>query len=198
MRECVRVIAKDNDSEDRSSVTVEDCASLLAACSPASSSPAMATVFCETIARLRAHSTAVAAGVIPALVAAMSTHGAVSADVALAGCSALARLAYEDTDVGDAIVLSSGGVDVLLFVMASHTENGDVQDGACWLLHLLAAYASPAAMVAMRASSAVDALNAVRRNCARDADVMWRTDCTLRELLGSHAAGTKELAVEEE
>lgn len=154
-------------------MTAEDASALIAACTPALSSPDVATQFLTTIVKLcdlkRANRVACGAGdVIPAAIAAMSTHGLVHAGIAADGCCALGWLAAGTTTNADVIVGTAGGLDVILAVMAAHPGDADVQYYACWALWILGDFASPPALARMRASSAVELLNTAKASFPKD------------------------------
>lgn len=147
--------------------------SLVASCSAALSSLEVAQQLCIAIVSICSGHldskdvnkvTCGAAGVIPAIAAAMSTHGAACAEVAANGCVALYWLADGNTAHADDIVSTSGGLDAILSAMASHPEDGELQERACEALGSVARAASPAAVGTMRASAAVDLLHTARRN----------------------------------
>lgn len=162
----------------RGAVSAEDLASLVTACTLALSSLEVAGWFSFAVSSVCAkeawmNSSGIAnrvschaVGVIPALVAALSTHGTASPRVAARGCVALANLSLGNTANADAIVLSTRGLDVILSMMTAHVEqdepDGNVQKMACQALCWVARAASPAAKRAMRDSSAMELVEAAR------------------------------------
>lgn len=169
--------------------TLVDAASLVAACSPALSCLDVAIDFCRTVSDLchPRHSginrqNCGAAGAIPAVAAAMSTHGAVSGELAQAGCVALNSLAWSNKNNADEIVMTHGGLDAILSVMASHPGDAGVQRQACSALIFLCANGSPAAKRVMRTSAAVKLLTAAKVNHPSDRDVKGNADGALAAL----------------
>lgn len=162
-----------SDVGDRE-VTVGEVTSLVSACSAALSSPEVASDFFSAIKGMCEYSneaeanvvTCGTAGVIPLFVASMSAHGTAGGDVQVArsGCSALAALVHNNAVNADAIVLATGGLDVILSAMASHRKDILVQFDACTALLVLAKAGSPAARRVMRASSVKELLNAAKKN----------------------------------
>lgn len=155
-----------------------DLAPLLAACKAAQSSPEVAADLCFAVVKTCTSTSAlvnkflcVAAGVIPAVVSAMSTHGVVSADVAWKGCLALALLANDDTKHADAIVVSSSGLDAILSLMASHPGDEEVQWTACFALREVLVPGSPAVWRRMRDSISRELIMAAKANHPRHENV---------------------------
>lgn len=135
-----------------------------------------------------------AAGVIPAILSAMSVHAFTpiwheDADlcsrIAKAGCLALGFLAVGNPANADAIVLSDDGLKTILSVMTAYTGPGDVhtQMWACTALRGIARAATPVAKEAMRASRAAKRLNAVRMLYSGHPDVVLLADDALLGVL---------------
>lgn len=170
-------------------MTLSEVASLVSVCTPALSSSKAAAAFCSTISqacskRFGDSNAAVcsAGGVIPAVVAAMSVHSAVSADVACKGCEALGTLALYHADNADAIVTSTSGLAAILSAMATHPEKGKVQGKACWALSNLASRVSPDGKVVMLESAAIELINAAKERHWEDDDVTPHVAWALRKL----------------
>lgn len=174
LSECERVRAIQGD------VPLAVMEALVAACLPALSSPAVAEDLCRTVVKICVYEgyakqvTCGAAGVIQAVVAAMSAHGAQSPVVAARGCEALARLALGNPVNGNAIVLSTGGLDVICSVMVSHVESEDVQGEASYLLWRTSLKASLTSFAAIRGSRAVELLNVAKANHPREGEYTIR------------------------
>lgn len=109
-----------------------------------------------------------AAGVIPLVVTALSTHGVVRAGVAARGCEVLGRLASSSRANADAVVVSEGGMRVICTVMATHADDEDVQRQGCWAVWVIARYVSPAAMLVVRDSRAVELIVAAMKRSPRE------------------------------
>lgn len=105
----------------------------------------------------------VAAGAIPAVIAALSAHGEVSELVATRGCSALGALVAQSKPNADVIILDNGGLDVLLSVMAAHAVEAEVQKCACYALGRLAAYAGRTALTVLLDGRVTEVLTATKR-----------------------------------
>lgn len=102
-------------------------------------------------------------GVIPAVVSAMSAHAAVNLTVATKGCEALGNLSNGNSVNADAIISSSDGLNAIFLVMTTYPRV-EVQRVACKALYLISKFATPARLVAMRASRAVELLEAARKS----------------------------------
>lgn len=143
-----------------------DVAAMVTASIIASFTVAMAEDLCRTVNDVCRSGNAVQnrltcrdTGVIPAVVAAMFLHGAVSADVASRGCWALGNLALANAPNADAIAGSARGLPAILSVMASHSSDETVQMSSCWALSVTAGFASPAGLAIMRETRAVELIN---------------------------------------
>lgn len=152
-------------------VTVVNALSMVDSCTIASSSRDIAEDLCLTVYSVCYYAnrfaegdrvTCGAARVIPAVVAAMATHGAYIG-VAAHGCKALGWLAVGNTVNADAIVLSTGGLDQLYTTLAAHAVNLEVQKLACFALYKVSQHAGPAALAGIRGGRAVDLLHAAKR-----------------------------------
>lgn len=138
-----------------SEVSFTDVTLLVTTCTAALSSSGVGHALCHAVLSMcsvmgsQAKANAVtcgAAGVIPAIVAAIRAHGAAIEVVARVGCAALNSLAWFGNTVNaDAIVLSTGGLDAILLMMTVHARDSEVQLYACQSLCWIAAAASPAA-----------------------------------------------------
>lgn len=159
--------------------TSADLTSLLAVCAPALSSLEVSAALCTAVASLCADSngkpahnskTCGAAGVIPAVVDILSAHGHSNRNVCWNGCRVLCLLSFRNRVNADAVVLSHSrsGLDVILSVMVSHAQDGDVQEITCSALKHIARAASPAALRALRESAATELVRAAKRNHAGD------------------------------
>lgn len=121
----------------------------------------VSTGFCRAVSTICAHETSMnrelcgAAGIIPAVLLVMSTHGADSATVSAEGCEALACMSSGHAGNADAIILSAGGLGAILSVMASHPGHREVQLFACRALSIIAGNASRAALTVMRENATV-------------------------------------------
>lgn len=145
----------------------DDVAALVRACTAALSSPLVAERLADCIAALAVRTDVsrvicASAGATDAVIAAMSAHGAVSPSVAACGCKALGYLSFRDTGIAEALVLSAGGLDVVLSVMGQHPRDREVQWKGCFVLRNMAAAASPAALTVMKSSRAVELLLAAK------------------------------------
>lgn len=167
-------------------VTLEVVNSLVAMCTSALSSPDAAEAFCAAISsvcyKTVDSTTCRTAGVIPAVVAAMTAHRAGSTRVASYGCATLGNLANDNEANADAIVLSAGGLDAILVAMATHPDNWTVQDMACFSLRNLAMFCGPAGMRVIQESNATALVRAAKANHAGNRDVNRIADFTLAEL----------------
>lgn len=171
-------------------LSVAGMTALVTACTAALPSLAVAEAFCNSIGSVCTNSregkanavTCGAAGVIPAVIAAMSVHGAGGALVAASGYVALASLADGNAVNADAIVGCSGGLDVLLSVMACHAADGEVQAKACWALWGVAGSVSSGGLTAMRQSRAMQLIRAAKVNLSSDNLVMMYADGALATL----------------
>lgn len=145
-------------------VSAKDATSLARACTAALSSPEVAAHLVQTVHTICDRNTfnkltCGATGVIGALFAAMSAHGtALSPDTVAMWFEALVRLAAGSSMNVDVIVLSPSvcGLDVIERVMTAHVASEPVQRAACSALHIIAYYASPAALTVMREGRAVE------------------------------------------
>lgn len=155
------------------SVTVVGVSALVTACNPALSSPAVAEDFCfivvEMLRDISAEAnrvTCAAAGVIPAVVTAMSAlcDSRSAPRVAARGCTALGWLTVGNRANADAIALSAGGVDAVRAAMASHPGVEAVQHAACWALRCIACAASGPVVASMRTSAVVKLLHTAMLN----------------------------------
>lgn len=134
---------------------------LVIACTAALSSPEVAKEFsdavrhlCRNVCAPANRDTCGSAGAIHAIVAALDTHGVGDATVAANGFDALIELANDNPANADDVVLTAGGLDVILSVMAAHEWHVEVQWRACMLLMTIALSASPAVLAVMREGSA--------------------------------------------
>lgn len=100
------------------------------------------------------------AGVIPAVLAAMSAHGCIHSQLAAEGLTTLNSLVCNNPVNSDAIVLSVCGLDVILSVTSAFPRNAMIQWYSCCLLSTITTLASPAAMSLLIASNAVDVIRA--------------------------------------
>lgn len=105
--------------------------------------------------------TSVAAGIISAIVSAMTLHGCISRIVASSGCSELSNL-LDGKDVNADAIVSSGGLDAILTVMESHADDWTIQTDACASLARIAESVSPTGLQAMRDSRAIRLVHAAR------------------------------------
>lgn len=193
LAECARVEKKEGK------VSLVALKSLVAAVSPALSSPEVARGICDAIKSICGPNlsaddnrvTCGAAGVVPAVVTAISTHGSADSSVAWTGCHALADLAFENTVNADAIVLATGGLRTILSVMAS-TAKSVVLSDACFALCNTADAASPAALKVMRESAAVELLHAAKRNYPSAFYLNHHADRALEVLLRVNGADVEE------
>lgn len=164
--ECERVSSMESD------ISLADGISLLTACTAAWSSPT-ATVFCfGTITAICLVSetdreTLGAAGAIHAIVTTMSEvteHGTVNEYITAQGCFALCMLAYDNSVNADDIVLSTGGLDVILSAMTLYPADSVVQVAACSALVYITSVASREALWVIHDSVAVELLKLAKRN----------------------------------
>lgn len=139
-------------------VSSADAALLVNECTAALSSPEVAESFVTTVnmvcSRSEANRAACgSAGSIPAVVAAISTHGAASARISAKGCAALGRLAWRYAVNADAIVSTGGGLsglDAICSAMGWHENEEEVQKQACYALLSLAMHSGPATLESLR------------------------------------------------
>lgn len=176
-------------------VTIDEMTSLVARCTAALSSPEVADDFsqavthiCQTGSWMPNKETCGAAGVIPAIVSALLTHGAVSVGVAMHGCQALCRLGEFNTDNIDAIVLYSGGLDAILSVMVWMAGEVTALHQACYALQFIADFASPASLAAIRESRAVELIQAEKANHPTDFSLTMFADSALQEIMKDRQA----------
>lgn len=149
---------------------MKDLTALVAACTAALSSVTIVNEFFIALYWLckdsGVHRTRCgAAGVIEAVVAALHAYGPANAMLSMNGCRLLGELASGNTANADAIVLSTGGLDVVLSCMASIDKDSGAASHARALLQLAEA-CSPAAVDVLRASRAEELLNAAKRTHA--------------------------------
>lgn len=170
-------------------LTMDDVDSLVTACAPALSSPAVAIDFCDTIISLCNNyrcgqgNRAVlgAGGVIPAVVAAMATHGVEDSKLALIGCDALGWLACSVGANASAIVICAGGLHAIYAAMAAHALDREVQKKGCWALYTVTANASRSLLAATPkgCDRAVQLLKTAKRNFRSDWNVNFFADSAL-------------------
>lgn len=147
-------------------------AKLVKICTSAFSSAEVAYRFCSDVVEIliRVDPTQAivegvrAAGTIPALVLAMSTHAFANPELASNAIYALTCLATNHVETVNELVLFSTGLDVILAVMSAHPLKKDVQCDGCDHLWRLAEAASQAALDALRESTAPSLLRAALSN----------------------------------
>lgn len=171
-------------------VDVEDALLVVTGCTAALSSPTVAEDLVTTLTRVcdgkpSNRETFSVAGAIPAVIAALSTHGGANARIAAKACSALGMLALDNTVNADAFVLSEEGLGAVCLAMTSHARDKDVQFQACWLLCTLTRYISPDLMGLIREGPLPALLNTAKRNFPTESDdrsVVYYADRALAKL----------------
>lgn len=154
----------------RGNVPADDIRTLVTVCTAAYSSPGAVEDFLCTVAHICRSSflnsrTCEVAGVIPAVLGAMSAHASACASVAACGCEALACLVAGagGTINANSIVLVGGGLDVLFTVMRGHPGDEDLQRAACRALCFTARAVSPGGLNVMRNSDAMQLIHDAKR-----------------------------------
>lgn len=102
-------------------------------------------------------------GAIPAVIAAMSSHGAASVAVSEAACIALMKLTVSNSPNADAVLQTPGGLDGILSAMAAHAYDAYVQQWACAALWRISTVASPAALALLREGRVIELVNTAKR-----------------------------------
>lgn len=175
-------------------MSIEELTALVTACTAALSSPDAAAALCEVVVSLcrtdndhyKANKEVCGpAGVIPAVAAAMSTHGATHALVAYRGCEALSCLAHWPV-YADALVLSTGGLDAILSVVASHPDDEDVLQEACEALFFIASSCGPGAKRVLCEKGVLEVARAAQANPINNEDI-WTRSQYIIDILSSVA-----------
>lgn len=186
----------------RTAVSLDKVVSLLSACIPAVSSPELVVDLCCTVQQLCMgiigvevnRVTCGAAGAIPTLRFALCEHYRIfsgGAAVVTHVFTALLWLAHGNQVNADAITLSASGLGVILEAMTAHAGDSEAQCKACDLLEVLADWASPAALRALRDGQVEDAIHAAIVTHAKDGRVQIAASVALAAIQRERVAKPK-------
>lgn len=157
-------------SRTNPTVSADVITPMVTACTAALSSCTVTEAFVTTVVSVCAGTvsaclTCCDTGVLEAVMDSLAVHGVASSIVAAKGFAAVHMLVGNmGRPRADSLVLSSGGLDTMLFAMEAHPADVKVQTAACRALWVTSRAVSPSVLSIMRDSRAVELLRAAKAN----------------------------------